>query len=277
MANATTTYQDDLVSWYNERKNILRSPEGWLRLAGLYWLEEGENRFGSDPSNDIVFPEGKAPSFIGTIWLENGRISTKILSDVAVTVNEEPITDFVMLADRDEGGPTILHYGRLSWFVIRRGDQYAVRLRDLDSPYFQQFSGIETFAFDPDWRIEATFEPYEPPKEVDVPNVLGHIEKRHSPGALVFMVAGQMQRLDVLNSLEWPSVVFADATTAKETYGGGRFLIVGSINPDGPNYVDFNKAINPPCAFSPYATCPLPPAQNRLTVAIRAGEKKYHY
>ncbi|MEM7113202.1 MAG: DUF1684 domain-containing protein [Chloroflexota bacterium] len=277
MSQVTKTYEHELTAWHKAREEAIKSPDGWLRLAGLYWLEEGANSFGSDPSNSIVFPVGKAAPQMGTILVEHGRISTKILPDVIVTHQDEPITTLELRTDRDEGGPTILSHGLLSWFVISRDGRFAIRLKDLESPYLAQFSGIDTFPFDPTWRIPAVFEPYDPPKEVPVPNILGNVNIQLSPGALVFTVDGQTQRIDVLNTLEYPSIIFADATTTKETYGGGRFLIVDPINPAGENFVDFNKAINPPCAFSPYATCPLPPPQNRLPVPIYAGEKTYHY
>ena len=277
MIQSSTTYHEMLQTWHDEREAALKAPGGWLTLAGLFWLEEGSNSFGSDPGNDIVFPAGKAPGFMGSFLLQNGRISVKLLPDANVTSNGRSVTHLELKHDMEQGGPTILEHGLLSWYLIKRGDLFAIRLKDLQSSYLAQFDGIPTYTWNPSWRVEATFVPYDPPKTAQVPTILGTFTPTHVPGALVFQLDGQEYRLDVHHSLDHPSIVYADATTAKETYGGGRFLLIDSINPNGTTLVDFNKSINPPCAFSPFATCPLPTPENRLPIPIRAGEKTYHY
>lgn len=277
MIQSSTTYHETMQNWHDEREAALKAPGGWLTLAGLFWLEEGNNSFGSDPGNDIVFPTGKAPGFMGSFLLKNGRISVELLPQANVTSNGRSVTHLELKHEAEEGGPTILEHGLLTWYIIKRGDLFAIRLKDLQSSYLAQFNGIGTYPWNPAWRVEATFVPYDPPKTVNVPTMLGTFTPTHVPGALVFNMGGQEHRLDVHHSLNHPSIVYADATTAKETYGGGRFLLIDQINPNGTTIVDFNKSINPPCAFSPFATCPLPTPENRLPIPIHAGELAYHY
>ncbi len=167
--------------------------------------------------------------------------------------------------------------GRLSWNVIKRGDRYAIRLRDSAHPNRTNFKGIERYPVDPAWRVRAKFSAYEPAKKLKIVNVLGMVEEQPSPGALVFSLSGKEYRLDVLDEgakIPW-FVIIADETSGEETYGGGRFLYVARADSSGETVIDFNKAYNPPCSFTPYATCPLPPEQNRLPLAVRAGEKRY--
>lgn len=277
MIQSPTTYHEAMQTWHNEREAALKAPGGWLTLAGLFWLEEGSNSFGTDPGNGIVFPEGKAPAFMGSFLLKDGRVTAQLLPHVNVTHNGRSVSQIELKHEMEKGGPTLLEHGLLSWYLIKRGDLFAIRLKDLQSSYLAQFAGIDTYPWNPAWRVEATFVPYDPPKMVNVPTVLGSFTPTHVPGALVFKIDGQEYRLDVHHSVDHPSVVYADATTAKETYGGGRFLLINQINADGITVVDFNKSTNPPCAFSPFATCPLPTPENRLPIPIHAGEKAYHY
>jgi uncharacterized protein (DUF1684 family) len=159
--------------------------------------------------------------------------------------------------------------------VIKRGDRLGVRVKDKQSPALAGFHGLDNYPVEPSWRVEARFEPYSPPKEVPIPNVLGQVTPSPSPGAVVFDWQGKTYRLDALGSVEEGlSLIFADQTNGKETYGAGRFLETGPPK-DGKVVVDFNRAYNPPCAFTAFATCPLPPAQNRLALRVEAGEKKY--
>ena len=171
---------------------------------------------------------------------------------------------------------TRLRTGSVLFYVIERAGKLAVRVKDSQSEARREFHGLEYFPIDPSWRIEARFEPYDPPRPISVPNVLGHQDTEKSPGALVFERAGQTYRLDpVLERGETDYfVIFGDATNGKETYGAGRFLYV-KPPVDGKTIIDFNKAYNPPCVFTDYATCPLPPAQNRMKVRVEAGEKEY--
>lgn len=275
-AKVDAAYLAEFQQWQKQRLESLTGPDGWLKLAGLFWLKEGENSFGADASNDIVFPAGKAPPIIGSFVLDSGGVSVRIMPGVEVWHDGRPVTVLKLRSDA-EGEPTVLRLGSLSWLIIKRGNAFGVRLRDDEHPRLRQFKGIETFPLDPAWRVSARLEPYNPPKKVTVPTVLGTTIERLSPGALIFQLQGNTYRLDPIAQPgdQQLFVIFADATNGAETYGAGRFLYVDRPGEDGKTIIDFNKAHNPPCAFSEFATCPLPPAQNRLPVRVTAGEKKY--
>jgi uncharacterized protein (DUF1684 family) len=239
-------------------------------------LKDGKNTFGSDASNSIIFPKEKSPDFIGTLHLENGRVRTEIAEGIKVLYNKKPITSIEMKPDIS-GEPTILSMDSLSWYIIKRGERFAVRLRDSENENIKNFTGIEIYPIDTTWRVEATLESYNPPKLMDVPNITGTISKEVSPGALVFKIEGQEYRLDPVGNPGGKSlfVIFADQTNGYETYGAGRFVYAAMPGEDGKTILDFNKAYNPPCAFTRFATCPLPPSQNVLPIKVTAGEKKY--
>jgi len=269
-------YISEIDRWHEERIESLTRPDGWLTLAGLFWLSEGENTFGTDASNDIVFPAGKAPDFLGSFFLRKGQVSMQIRPGVKVFHDGRPVQSLVLKDDSD-GAPSVLEAGPLSWCVIKRGDRFAVRLKDRESPTLREFEGIERFPVDRKWRVEARLEPYDPPKTIPVPTVIGTVIEEHSPGALVFEMDGRSFRLDPIAESSDTDLflVFGDETNGIETYGGGRFLVVAKPDSAGFTSIDFNKAYNPPCAFTPYATCPLPPEQNRLPFRVTAGEKSY--
>ena len=215
---------------------------------------------------------------MGTIAVEDSVVRVTISSGVDVFENGVPVTTAVLHHDQEKGTrPTVLTHGTLSWFVIERGGRLGVRVKDSESRALREFDGIENFPVDPRWRIEGVLEPHVPPRTVEITNVFGDVTHEPSPGALVFEIGGKEYRLDPIAEPgdEELFVVFGDATNGKETYGGGRFVGVARPDVNGKVVIDFNKAYNPPCAFSPYATCPLPPPQNRLPVAIRAGEMTY--
>ncbi len=274
---AKQQYVIQIQQWHENRVASLKSPTGWLNLAGLFWLEEGENPFGSAPDNAIVFPE-KAPARLGTLVVRGERVEFVGEPGVEVTYQSKPVQRMTIYTPGQDQ-PVVLEHGSLAWFVIPRDGRLAVRLRDYDSEAAANFAGIETFPIDPAWRLEARLKPYDPPKMLDVPTVLGTVRREPSPGALVFEYKGETYQLDVISREEDGQlfVIFADETSGKETYGAGRFLYVAPPDENGRTVLDFNKAYNPPCAFTPYATCPLPPAQNRLPFAVTAGEKAYHY
>jgi uncharacterized protein (DUF1684 family) len=275
-SGADQNYVKEIQAWHQKRITSLTREGGWLSLAGLYWLNDGANQFGADSSNDIIFPTGKAPDYIGILTLENDEITINIKSNVRVLHQGGPIQSLKLKTDA-EGESTVLSLGSLSWFIIKRGERYAVRLRDSENPTLKNFKGLETFPIDTSWRIRARVEPYDPPKEIPIPTVLGTTTKDKCPGALVFKIRDQLYRLDPLaEDLNRPLfLIFADKTNGHETYEGGRFLVVEKPDENGTTFIDFNKAYNPPCAFTAYATCPLPPRQNRLPIPVTAGEKKY--
>jgi len=267
-------YLSDVEAWHQKRINNLKKENGWLNLIGLFWLKEGENSFGSSKENDIVFPKESAPAKIGKLILKDSVVTVEINSVIDVFCNGRKVT-MMKLVNDSQGSPSILELGTLRWFVIKRGDKYGIRLRDLNAPLVKEFQGIETFPINSDWKFNAWFDDYSPPKTIAVPNVLGTIDNEKSPGALVFNKDGKEFKLDVLDGGNSYFVIFADETSGKETYGGGRFLYVPKADSTGKIFIDFNKSYNPPCVFTKYATCPLPPKQNYLKLRITAGEKVY--
>ncbi|NMB82759.1 MAG: DUF1684 domain-containing protein [Ignavibacteria bacterium] len=267
-------YVLEINEWHAKRIENLKKENGWLNLIGLFWLKEGENKFGSDKSNDIIFPDS-APRFMGSFFLKDSTVEMKVNKGVEIFFeNCEQVNTVIMKHDQ-QNGTTIFDHGSLRWNLIKRGDKYGIRLRDLNSELVINFPGVEMFPINVDWRIESEFESYNPPKEIDVPTVLGTIEKEKSPGALVFKKDNKKYRLDVTDAGKSYFVIFADLTNGKETYGAGRFLSVPKADSTGKIVIDFNKSYNPPCAFTKYATCPLPPKQNYMSLEVTAGEKNY--
>jgi uncharacterized protein (DUF1684 family) len=264
-------YQKEFERWKEKRLARLKSETGWLNLAGLFWLEDGVNTIGSDSSNTIIFPE-KAPAKMGKYIVERGQVRFVPETGVSILLDGKQIEETEIATDKT-GKPTLLESGSLAWFIIERGDLFGIRLRDYEHPAIDKLNHIETFPANRDWIIEAVFEPYDTPRELLIPTIIGTVEKNMCPGILRFQVNGVEQQLFPVSAGKRLFVIFADETSAVETYGGGRFLYLQ--NPDRKNRVDidFNKAFNPPCAFTEYATCPLPPRDNFLTVRIEAGEK----
>lgn len=273
-ATAPADYVRKIEAWQQERVDDLKKEDSWLSLVGLFWLDEGENRFGSDAGNKVIFPEGRGPAVAGTLIREGKKVRARVAPGAGVTSAGKPVTELEMSSDAS-GEPTVLELGTLSFFVVERGDRVGVRVKDKASPARSSFRGLDFYPIRPEWRIAARFEPYNPPKKVAIPNVLGQVTESDSPGAVVFDWQGKTYRFDALGSVkDGLSTIFADATNGHETYGAGRFLELGPLQ-DGKVEVDFNTAYNPPCAFTAFATCPLPPADNKLTLAVTAGEKKF--
>ncbi len=266
----------EIESWREKRFARLKSEDGWLTLIGLFWFQEGENSFGSDPSNRIVLPKGQVPDFAGSFYLEKGSVRIQIQQGVKITSEDKPVESMVLNSDATEK-PTILDFGTLRFFVIDRGGKLGLRVRDREHPNRKNFTGLEYYAIDMKWRIQARFEAYNPVKMIPIVNILGMLEDTPSPGALVFSVDGKTYKLDAIAEKGETDLfmIFADQTNGKETYGAGRYLYAAPPGPDNVVVLDFNKAYNPPCVFSHFATCPLPPHQNKLTLRIDAGEKKY--
>ncbi len=274
--DAQTPYESAMRAWHERRIASLTSPTSWLSLAGLYWLKEGENTFGSADTNDLVFPRDRAAAVLGSFRLKSGVVTVRIEPGAEVWQDSVRISEAVLRTDAD-GSPTILRHGSLSWFVIKRGERFAIRLRDAENPRIAAFKGIERYPIDSSWRIPARLVPYNPPRTISVPNIIGTVDEEPCPGALVFSVGGAEFRLDPIAEAGSRQlfIVFGDETNGPETYGGGRFVYAEPPGPDSMTVIDFNKAYNPPCAFTEFATCPLPPQQNRLPIPVTAGEKKY--
>jgi uncharacterized protein (DUF1684 family) len=246
-------------------------------LIGLVWLEEGENSVGSAPGSRILLPAGKAPVLMGSILLEKGSVSVRADPGSGLTADGKPVTAMPLATDSGGGPATVLKRGSISFYVIARGSRLGVRVKDSEAETRRDFRGIESFPYDERYRVEARFEPYVPPRDIAVPNVLGTVETQPSPGALVFELDGKTYRLDPVRETGESDlfVIFGDGTNGRETYGGGRFLYAKPPAVGGKTILDFNRAYNPPCVFTPYATCPLPPKQNKLPIRIKAGEKTY--
>lgn len=261
----------DVKSWRERRLASLTSEEGWLTLVGLDWLEPGPNRFGSAKDNALAFP-AKAPPHIGTFTLKDGQVTLALEPGVTVLKGNAPFPGGVVKSD-ENGEPDVLRLGTLRFFIIKRGERYGIRIKDSEAETRKSFHGIPTFPVNPAWRVEAKWEPAQG-RTLAVPNVLGAVEETPSPGTAVFTVNGKEYRLDPVVEDGKLFFVFWDETGKTETYGAGRFLYA-AMPKDGKVVLDFNKAQNPPCAFTPYATCPLPPPQNRLKLRVEAGEKRY--
>lgn len=262
----------EIEQWRAKRLASLTSESGWLSLIGLFWLKEGKNTLGSDAANDIVVP--KVPARAGELILERGVVTFKTSPANNFIVDASPVSTMELKTDLDDN-PTIVRRESLTFQIIKREDRVGLRVKDKDNPDRVNFRGLEYFPVDPKWRLEARFEPYNPPKHVPILNVLNMETDEPSPGAVAFEVNGKTYRLDAITEKGIPQyfMIFADDTRGRETYGAGRYVYVDPPDANNRVVIDFNKAYSPPCAFTNYATCPLPPQQNILPVAIEAGEK----
>jgi uncharacterized protein (DUF1684 family) len=266
----------EVAKWRAQREERLKADGGWLTVTGLFWLHEGANPFGSAPTNEITLP-ASAPGRAGVFELRQSKVTVRLQPGVAATVGGQPVAGPRPLADDAGGSPDVLALGRTTMHVIQRGGRFGIRLKDLDSAARRGFKGLTWYPVDPAYRVTAKFVPYAPPRPIAVPNVLGEIEEMRSPGYAVFTLGGKEVKLEpVLESADARELffIFRDQTSGKETYPGGRFLY-SALPQNGTVVLDFNKAYNPPCAFTRYATCPLPPKGNRLEARVDAGEKDY--
>ncbi|MDC0713091.1 DUF1684 domain-containing protein [Stigmatella sp. ncwal1] len=261
-------------AWHAERIARLSSEDGWLSLVGLHWLEEGDTRVGSAADNALVLP-APAPAHVGVLTRKADTVSLTLQPGVSLTVEGKPFKGGALRTDAS-GSPDTVALGTLRFFVIRRGDRLGVRVKDSEAATRKGFHGIPTYAPSATWRVEGRFEPATSEKKIAVPNVLGEVEDMVSPGTVLFSVGGQEYRLSPVaepGSNQF-FFIFGDLTNRDETYGAGRFLYT-DLPKDGKVVMDFNRAYNPPCAFTPFATCPLPPSQNKLKLRVEAGEKRY--
>ncbi len=265
-------YVRQIQKWQRQRLERLKSPDSWLSLAGLYWLETGENTFGRDSENDFIIDKKGISPRIGVFILENETVRFETSAGVKVFHQGQPITE-INLEDDSCGKPTVLKWGSLSWYIIKRDKQLGVRLKDARHPRIQQLKQIDAFPVDKNWKIKAVLKRYTKPRIMQIPTVLGTVKQQPSPGILVFQIGGKEYRLHPGGNDGDLSVIFGDLTNTHETYGGGRFLVVKKPDEKGETWIDFNQAYNPPCVFSPFATCPLPPEENQLPLRIVAGEK----
>jgi uncharacterized protein (DUF1684 family) len=269
-------YAAEVDAWRNQRIARLTAADGWLTLTGLYWLEPGENRFGSAPDGAVVLPDESVPEIAGMLVVAaDGTVVAFAEEGAGVAVNGQPLTEAVLATDA-QGAPDVVTAGRISFYIIDREGRLAARVKDPEAETRLTFAGIENFPVDPAYRVTARFEPYAEPREAAIPTVLGQDTSMLAMGILRFSIKGVELALEPY--VESPDddslfLIFRDETSGVTTYGAGRFLSAEAPGDDGTTVLDFNLAYNPPCAFTPYATCPLPPPQNVLNVAIEAGEK----
>jgi uncharacterized protein (DUF1684 family) len=279
-----SSWQRDLLAWRTERATRLQGPEGWLSLIALGWLKDGDNSFGSADDCRVQIA-GKGPAHIAVVRLEKGTL--RLLPPVGgfpkdLLVDGQPAKEQELLAD-DADQPSKLTIGTLTIIAIHRDDQFGLRVKDLQAPTRVGFHGLRWYAPNATYRVHAKWIPYSPPKVLEIPTVLGTMTHLPAPGVAEFMLEGKLLRLEPV--LEDPKstdlfFIMRDTTSKTTTYGAGRFLYTGlpdhGVDQAGELWLDFNRLVNPPCAFTAYATCPLPPPQNRLNVPIPAGEQRYH-
>jgi len=274
-ADSPPDYVAQITDWRERRHQRLSSDSGWLTLVGLEWLREGENRVGSGAGSDIRLPGG--PDLWGTVVVAGDEIRFEPSGSPEVTIDGNPAAATILVADT-QGAPTEVRSGDLGFHVIDR-QSYALRVKDRKAPGLLAFDGVDSYAIDPAWRFEARFEPAPAGQTIEIGNVLGQLTPMIVLGTVEFERDGRAYRLLGLSEEGAESLwfLFADRTTGRETYGAGRFLYSDGMPENGRVVVDFNKAYNPPCAFNDYSTCPLPPHENRLDLAVTAGEKDYHH
>ena len=268
-------YLEEIKQWDQRRAERLKADDGWLNLVGRTWLKPGENKFGSAKDNDVIIESDKVPDYMGVFVFQDSTVTMKVNDGVEVLFNGNPVKEMIMIGD-DKEEMTVFQNGPIKWNLIVRNELYGIRFRDLESEFVKNFKGIERFPVNEDWRITANFEAYNPPRKMEVPNVLGQVDEELSPGAIVFSKDNQTYRLNAIDADDKLWFIFADGTSGEETYGGGRFLYTDSkADSTGKVIVDFNKAYNPPCVLTKFATCPLPPKENYIKLRITAGEKLY--
>lgn len=267
---ADSAYQRSVDKW---KAGLVESrKKNWLSLAGLFWLKPGENTFGADPHNSIVFPKG--PAKAGSFELNGTDVSLKLSAGTQASVDGKPVAATTKLEPDTSEHRTVVEMGSLRFYAIVRGERIGIRLKDMDSPAILAYRGPVFFPLNAAYRITAKWIPSDGKRTVDVPNVLGDVDHTVINGTAEFEIDGHKCQLTDLGGdpKEGLSFIFADLTTKKETYPGGRFLDTEPVV-NGTVVLDFNEAYNPPCSVTPYATCPLAPKENRLAVAINAGEK----
>lgn len=271
-ADIPENYSMQIEEWKSERIASLKEPTGWLRLAGMFILNEGDNSFGSSPGADHTFPGNILPDIAGSFILEDNQVLMDVRDSVEIMHNGDVVEELLLYDG--ENTPSVT-YKSLEWFIIVREEIIAIRLYNKENAMADSFSGFPAYPVDPLWNRRARFIPSPDSTTISVANVLGQIVDYPSPGVLEFTIGGEVYTLDALDSEDNMFVIVGDQTNKTETYPAGRYIYVDYPTPGGNlTIIDFNKIYNPPCAYNSYSTCQLPPPQNRLSVAIEAGEKK---
>ncbi len=257
---ADSSYVQSIRHFQQQRDRSLRSEDGWLTLVGLFWLKPGDSTIGSADSNDFVLPKGSAPARAGTLHLEGNRVTFIAADGSSRTLSH------------DEEKPDVIHTGAVSFYLIRRGDRLGIRAKDPNSPALKNFHGMKYFPINPEFHFQATFIP--DPKKIPILDILGQTGMQESPGIVEFAYRGQQCHLRPIYEGNTLFFLFKDPTNRTQTYQAGRMLNT-PLPTNGKVDLDFNRSYNPPCTFTPYATCPLPPKENTLPFPVEAGEMRY--
>lgn len=265
-------YEEEVSQWIDDRIETLKGPTGWLRLAGMYTLEEGENSFGSGSDRDVQFPEETIAERAGTFILDDNQVRMRVADGVEITAQNEPVTEMTIYDGED--APEIQH-GSLEWHVIQRQELIAIRLYNKENEKADQFDGFDRYPIDPEWHLKARFVTNPEDATIPITNVLGQTDDVRNPGTIIFEKEGKTYSLETLESSTGRLfLIVGDRTNLTETYQAGRFIYVDYPDESGYTTIDFNKIYNPPCAYNLHTTCQLPPSTNRLDLAITAGEKR---
>ena len=275
VTNGQTTYRNELKKWRVEHEKELKGENSWFSLAGLFWLKEGVNTIGSGDKFDIQLTENFKNSKFGEIDFQNGNAILRVEKGIEAISDGKQISEMVLVSDENMK-QTIIQTGSQTFYVIKRENQFGIRLKDKNNKARLEFKGLKWFPIDPKLRVTATFEAFKEPKEIIIPNTIGTAYKMKSEGILKFKLFGKSYSLQPAEEVGKFFIVFRDLTSKSETYSVGRFLYAEKSK-DGKVILDFNKAENPPCAYTTFATCPIPPQQNRLPISIRGGEKRYQH
>jgi uncharacterized protein (DUF1684 family) len=268
---AHSPYRAEIEGWRDRMEHSLRADRSWLTLAGLFWLHEGINRFGSGPDNEIVLPAGSAPDYAGSIAFHAGSATLRAEAAAGVAVNGQPVTTALLRSEAHD----LVTLGELTMLLIQRGARHAIRLWDGRNPARAAFAGRHWYPVQEAYRLAARFISHDPPRTLPVPNILGETEQRLSPGYAVFVIDGHEYSLDAVTEGDELFFIFRDQTAGDTSYPAGRFL-KAAFPQNGQITLDFNRAYSPPCAFTAFATCQLPPPRNQLTLRIEAGELYDH-
>jgi hypothetical protein len=269
-------YVDEIKQWDEKRLSVLKSATGWVNLAGLYWLKQGENSFGSASTNALVFKHEAFPTYLGKFILDGTEVRWESTEGNEVTEKNIPFKGGIIFKT-DPPSTVSLSYKTFRWSIIKREELIGVRFRDLANPALDALQKIERYKPSVDWILDAEFKPSLVPT-ITTTNVLGQSYQQPHPGKIQFKIDGIFYTLDVVDEGEEGKyhIVFGDVTNGDETYHSGRFIDIPKPDANGMTKIDFNKAYNPPCAFSEFSTCPIPTKANTLSVPIKAGEKKVH-
>jgi hypothetical protein len=263
--------------WRETRRATLLKPDGWTSLIGLHWLDPGAHYIGSAAGNGIRLAMG--PSHLGMVTVDGKGVRFVPDASAALTMDDKPFNgEATLRTDMDAGGPSVIRFdaGKGEATVINRNGRHALRVRHADAPTRLRFPGLDYWPADPSWVVKARFVPHEPARTMDVANIIGGMDAMANPGTVEFEHDGRSWKLEALDEGEGVLfLVFADRTNGHGSYGAGRFLDAPMPDAQGNVMLDFNQSRNPPCAFTSFATCPLPPPENRLDLAITAGEKAY--